>query len=140
MLAQKNERDHPGLYKVIRYEDMVTAPEKTLRDVCEFLEEDFHIEMVLLENEARFSNSITDDDNEMTGPLTTKFIGRFQSGLSAREVSYIQKYAGKQMTEFGYPPKAIHFSWYERLRFHILDETVNMLYMLGWQIRSTTQN
>ena len=135
VLAQKNEHDFRGRYKVIRYEDMVTTSEKILRDVCDFLEEDFHPEMLLLENEARFSNTITDDEDEAVTPLTTKYIGRYHNELGIREVAYIQKQAGRLMSAFGYSLDPIHFSWKESLRFHLLDGTVNSLYRLGWQLK-----
>ena len=134
LLAQKNEHDFRGHYKIIRYEDMVTNPEKTLREVCEFLKEDFHPEMLHLENEARFTNTVTDDEYEAITPLTTKYIGRYHNGLSTCEVAYIQKQVGRLMSAFGYSLDPIHFSWKESLRFHLLDEIVNSLHKVGWQI------
>lgn len=138
MLAQKNQIEYSGRYKVIRYETLVTDPETALSEICEFLNEDYFPEMLELQGETRFAKQMPDE--EISGPLTTKYIGRYRNGLSSRETAYIQKQTGKLMTVFGYSPDPVHFSWKESLRFHLLDKTVNSLHKFGWQIMGTTKN
>jgi hypothetical protein len=140
MLAQRNQSKYSGRYKVIRYETMVIDPQKTLYETCEFLNEDFFPEMLHMQGEARFAGQVLDEEDESSAPLTTKYIGRYGNGLCTREVAYIQKQAGKLMSAYEYSLESIHFSWKERLRFHLLDETINSLYRLGWQIKGNTKN
>ncbi len=135
-LAQKNQRDYPGRYKVIRYETMVMDPEATLRDVCVFLDEIFHPEMLQLKGESRFSGRAADEEGGMTGPLSTEYIGRFKKGLSSRAITFAQKYAGDLMPGYGYPLTPVRFSWQERLRFLLLDDIFQSLHMAGWRLLS----
>jgi len=135
-LAIRNEREYPGRYKVVRYEDMVKEPESTLKGVCDFLGEQYFPDMLRMQGEARFADLNLQDDEEATGPLTTKYIGSFRSGLSGRETAYIQRHAGQLMTRFGYSSEPVRFSWSESLRFHLLDETVHSLHRIGWQLRT----
>lgn len=137
-LAQRNQGKYPGRYKVIRYEDMASHPQTTLHETCEFLGEDFLPEMLTMQAEARFEGLTRDAEDG--GPLTAQYIGRYRLGLGARDIAYIQKQVGGLMSAFGYALEPIQFSWRERLRFHLLDETVNSLEGLGWQIKGLTKN
>ncbi len=134
VLAQKNQDKYSERYKVIRYESMVTNPETTLKETCEFLGENFFPEMLQMQNETRFAGQVSDKADELNRPLTTQYIGCYHNGLSTRDVAYIQKQTGKLMLTFGYPLDPIHFSWKERLRFHLFDGTINSFHKLGWQI------
>jgi hypothetical protein len=138
-LALRNRVKYPGRYQVVRYEAMVTDPQATLFETCAFLDEEFIPEMLTMQNEARFAGQALDEEDESNGPLTTDYIGRYRNGLRSREVAYIQKQAGNLMTAFGYALEPIHFSWKESLRFHLLDETVNSFYRLGWQAKGITK-
>ena len=140
MLAQRNQTKYSGRYKVIRYETMVTNLETILYETCEFLGEKFFFNMLQMQGETRFAERDQNEEEESKGPLTTKYIGCYRNGLSIREVAYIQKQAGQLMSTFGYSLDPIHFSWKESLRFHLLDETVNSFYKLGWQIKDITKN
>jgi hypothetical protein len=140
MLAQKNQSKYPDQYKVICYETLVTNPNTTLYETCEFLGEEFFIEMLRLGNEARFAKSESDDAEETSGPLTAKYIGCYRNRLHPREVEYIQQQAGSLMRAFNYSLEPIHFSWTERMRYHLWDETINSLYRFSWHINDRIKN
>ncbi len=140
MLAQKNQSKYPEQYKVIRYETLVTNPNTTLYETCEFLGEEFFIEMLRLENEARFAKNESDDAEETSDPLTTKYIGCYRNKLLPSEVAYIQNQARDLMRAFQYPLDPIRFSLSERVRFHMLDETVNSFYKFSWHINDRIRN
>jgi hypothetical protein len=140
MLAQRNQSKYSGHYKVIRYEAMVTNPETILYETCEFLGEEFFSNMIQIQGETRFAVRNQSDKDESRGPLTTKYIGGYRNGLSIREVAYTQKQLERLMSTFGYSLDPIRFSWNESLRSHLLDETVNSFYKLGWQIKDITKN
>ena len=134
-LAVKNQSEYSGRYKVIRYEDMARDPGGTLRDVCDFLEEEYSPVMLRMEGERRFSGSDVGTE-ELAGPLTAKYIGKYRTGLQRRETAYIQKNVGDLMGQFGYSLEPIQFSWGESLRFHLLDEAIHSLIRIGWQLRT----
>jgi hypothetical protein len=133
-LAQQNPHIYPEQYKVVRYEGMVSDPESTLREICDFLNEPFQPQMLRMEGEARFANIAGNAEDDPISPLTTDHINRFQRGLSAGDISYIQKYSEQLMSHFEYPLYPVQFSWPERLRFHLFDLPVDSLYLLGWRV------
>jgi hypothetical protein len=139
-LAQRNQSKYPEQYKVVCYETLVTSPNSTLFETCEFIGEEFFIEMLRMQEETRFNKNESDDTEESSGPLTTKYIGCYHNKLRASEIAYIQKQVGVLMSAFGYTVTPIRLSWKERLRFHLLDEAVNSFYKLSWHINDRIKN
>lgn len=140
MLAKRNQSKYPEQYKVIHYETLVTNPKTTLVETCEFLGEEFFIEMLRMQNETRFSKRETRDTEESSGPLTTKYIGCYRNRLHAREVAYIQKQTRALMTAFEYSIDPLYLSQMDYVRFHLLDKSVNSFYSLIWQINDRIKN
>ena len=85
-------RERPERYREVRYEDLVTQPEATLRPLLSFLGEPWAASV--LENRAIFSTSV----------------GRWRSELSAAEVAEIEAVAGETMHALGYPLSTASFS------------------------------
>ena len=78
-------RERPDRYREVRYEELVTQPEATLRPLFAFLGEPWAASV--LENNPIFSTSL----------------GRWRSELSAAEVAEIEAVAGETMRALGYP-------------------------------------
>ncbi len=78
-------REQPDRYREVRYEELVTQPEATLRSLFTFLGEPWAASV--LENKPIFSTSV----------------GRWRSELSAAEVAEIEGVAGETMCALGYP-------------------------------------
>ena len=78
-------RERPERYHEVRYEDLVSQPEATLRSLFAFLDEPW--EASVLEHNPTFSTSV----------------GRWQRELSAAEVAAIEAVAGETMHALGYP-------------------------------------
>jgi Sulfotransferase family len=78
-------RERPERYREVRYEDLVSQPEATLRSLFAFLDEPW--EASVLEHNPTFSTSV----------------GRWQRELSAAEVAAIEAVAGETMHALGYP-------------------------------------
>lgn len=131
-LAEGNQQAYPKRYKVIRYESMVTHPEKTMDSVCKFLEEEYSSAMIKMEDVPRFAQQ----DDEAPSPLTTEYIGRYRKGLPAHEIVFIQKLCGHYMQMYDYPLEHIRFSMLENARFYIAHWPVNSVRMFGWRVRN----
>ena len=78
-------RERPERYREVRYEELVTQPEATLRSLFAFLGEPWAASV--LENHPLFSTSV----------------GRWRSELSAAEVAEMEAVAGETMCALGYP-------------------------------------
>lgn len=89
-----------GNWIVVRYEDLVTAPEETAESVCEAIEEGFEPQML----DVQESNSST--GAQQKGIFTTS-VQRWRSDLGPAEIVVAQHLAGKEMVKLGYAPIAI---------------------------------
>jgi hypothetical protein len=131
-LARQNQQVHPHRYKIVRYETMVSQPEETLRQVCEFLGEAYTPEMLSLRAARRFWQEDKSPTGAEKSPLSAAFIGRYRGGLSAYEIAFIQKYAGRQMLQLGYALEPVRLSIAEKIRYYLVDWEMNVTRMLGW--------
>ena len=134
-LAERNLAKYPDGYKVVRYEDLVTRTEEILRDVCRFLRERFHPEMLTMsgapERRERLSGSgggASSDD-----PLSKEFIGRFRGRIPPPELAFIQLHAGPLMRRYGYQPDELHFSASAWAHFATLDWPGQVARMVAWR-------
>jgi hypothetical protein len=135
-LARQNQYNFPGHYKVVRYESMVSQPEETLRDVCQFLGEEFVPAMLTMAHEPRFQQHTPYLLGE--SPLSTRFVGRYRTGLFPREVAFIQAHTGALMNAYAYKPEPISLTTAEKLRFW--EQIYHKLQMRVWSIWHWTQS
>jgi hypothetical protein len=92
----------------VRYEDLVRDPVDQLRQICDFLGEDYSQEMIGRENctlsvggDSWRSKHLT---TAISTPLTTANIDRWRTTLSPLQIAKIEFMTRTQMTEFGYEP------------------------------------
>ena len=96
-------RGHPR-YHEIKYEDLVTDPETVLRELCEFLDEDYEPSMV--------DPSASKDDNMNAGRLvnnqnskekvSNRSLGRWRDDLTVDEKKDFDNVAGELLIALGY--------------------------------------
>lgn len=96
-LAHQNLNRFPNNYRVVQYESMVKNPEETMRAVCRFLQADYEPHIIYMSHEPRFGHL-----SGKESPLSPDFIGRFQKGLDAKEIAFIQSVTGLEMKRNGY--------------------------------------
>jgi hypothetical protein len=92
---------------VVRYESLVTDPERTCRDLCTFLRLDFTPAML---TDYRTNDAIrhtTDTTHEETyQPITTTMIDDWRSKLSPEQVGVIEGIGGGELERHGYARSA----------------------------------
>ena len=134
-LAGRNLQRYSGRYKVVCYEALVTRPEATLREICDFVGEEYAPAMLMMNGCGDPSNKGCTDANSRQKPrhIWTTSIGRFRGVLTEREIAFIQMCARKEMAHYQYPLEPIHFSPASSLRFFLADYPVNLARMLAWQ-------
>jgi hypothetical protein len=100
----------------VRYEDLVTEPERALRRICHFLGEEFAPSMLAFYNGRNFHVDQRNAQN-LQRPVMTENIGRWRTGLTAREVRIFEALAGTYLERYGYPRAVTypHVSTWEAL-------------------------
>jgi hypothetical protein len=124
-LGQHNLRRYPRRYIVVRYEALMADRERTLREVCAFVSEEFVPEMLTLEGAMRFGPEDQEADHVREG--------RPRAALSQREVAFVQSYAGRGMAAYGYQPRPLRLSLADRLLFYCLDLPANLARAAAWR-------
>ena len=105
-LAERHLARHPDGYLVVRFEDLVTATEDTLRDVCRFLGEDFFPQMLVMPGAPKLRRALAAGSRAEAGAplLSAEHIGRYRDRLQPQEIAFIQLHAGRAMRAYGYTP------------------------------------
>ena len=126
-------------YLEIRYERLVSEPESTLHQICEFLGEKFDPAML---NHPRFAQECKNvaGHYEVYAPTTTKSVSRWQNDMPEFEQKVSWRVAGEVLEKLGYEkPESRPFSMSEKcryawlaVRFRILDSLRKMLYATGY--------
>jgi hypothetical protein len=135
-LAERNRQRYPERYKVVRFESLVSQPEKTVAEVCAFLDEEYFPEMLLMKGVPRFQKYSA----EGRSPLSTEFIGRFQGRMPEHEIRFMQLLAGRKMRAYGYELHPVHFSLADWLSFSLVELPANLLRALVWRQWATTHD
>jgi hypothetical protein len=88
----------------IRYEDLLDAPEATIRTVCDFLDETF--EPALLSHEqtpaAQKGAALSESWRNTGGPILKSNAGKYKDALSPAEIRQVEEVAGTMMATLGY--------------------------------------
>lgn len=90
-----------GRLLYVRYEDLVTEPERVLTDVCEHLEQNFDAKMLDFQGAAQLAPSLP-WMSALQHPLSQKRIGRWRKELDRFEVELIESLCGQRMRNLGY--------------------------------------
>jgi hypothetical protein len=133
-LAKHNQQVFPQHYRVIHYETMVASPEETMQQVCKFIGEDYHQDMIQMRNIARFAKTI--DQNGGSSPLSMDYIGRFRKNLPAHEIFFIQRISRRYMKYFNYPSESVKISLPGSALIFPIHWFINSAWMAAWKIRN----
>lgn len=127
-LAERNLKHYPNQYKVVRYESLASDPEGTLRDICDFIGEEYTPEMLSMRGAERFRDEGGNSSFEPheVGKITPVSVGRFRRTLSNRAIAYMQFMAGREMSAYGYPLVNVSLPLRDRLLFFLVDLPINL--------------
>ena len=131
-LALSNLKHFPQRYMVVHCERLFSDPETTLRDVCDFLGEDFYPEMLMVAGLA-----------DMGVKVPEQFVKREQAAdskkrqvpnmLSLTERSFIQSQVRSEMSVFGYPNVNQRLPFASALKYAFLDYPMNLAGSVLWE-------
>jgi len=133
-LAHRNLKKYPQQYMVVRFEDLVHAPESTLKAICQFIGEEYFSGMLELpgapEHRAKMMRESGDD--QTGSPLSDRHIGMYRNGLPRYELAFMQSITRASLREFGYELEPIRFSLFERFAYIFWHWPANFIRMIAW--------
>jgi O-antigen/teichoic acid export membrane protein len=162
-LAERHVRRHPGGYMVVRFEDVVLRTDDTLRQVCHFLGETFHPEMLGMpaapDRRARLASRLAAPATAVASPapvvgselppvttqpgprppLSPAFVGRFHEHVAAGDVAFIQLHAGRLMRACGYRPVPLAWGTRDWARFITRTWPGQTARLLAWRGREAVE-
>lgn len=141
-LAERNQRRFPDHYKIVRFETLVAQPEATLREVCDFLDEQYTPAMLTMEGATKHRARLSQGKELKPGqsPVSTEYLGRFRQKVAGREIAFMQLHAGRKMRTYGYSLEPSHFSLQEWLSFIFIEWPNQLARLLAWQTVETIQH
>jgi hypothetical protein len=91
-------------YHVVRYEDLIAAPERTLRRLVHSLDLDYREEMLAFSREAERLTSTSDAawKQETAGPLLASNSGKWKNGLRPGQVRAVETVMARWFRRYGY--------------------------------------
>jgi hypothetical protein len=136
-MAQINRRQYPDRYMILRYETLVFKPEESLRDICAFIGEPFSPSMLTMSGDERFRDEGGNSSYERVEPgrISTGSVGRFRAVMSRRQIAYMERALGPEMSTFGYTRDSLELAGSERLLFSLLDVPWNAARAAAWRVR-----
>lgn len=131
-LAERHQANRPADYMIVRFEDLVTETEATMRAVCAFLGIELTESMLAMTGAPTHRGRVM-AEAEGRVQLSSDYIGRYRSRVEPGELLYIQTHAAEGMARYGYQPDPITLSAGERVRYHLVTSPSQSLRRLAWR-------
>jgi hypothetical protein len=139
--ATRSAHRFPDQYRVVRYETLVTYPERTVREICGFIGEEYAPDMLSLAGVPKFrDHGNSSYGGQPTGGISSSSIGRYRNVLSARDVACIQLLAGNEMNRYAYEPDDVGLSLGGRVLLAVENLPVELARLLAWRAREARRN
>ena len=106
----------------LRYEDLVLEPEKTVRAICNFIEETFEEGMMSFYQDSRQymkRDAAASFNKEATKPISADMLDKWRKVLRPEEVALVQHICKNEMREFGYDSEKVSLSMAQRRELFI---------------------
>jgi hypothetical protein len=141
-LAKRNQRRHPDRYRIVRYEELAGAPDRSMREICAFIGEDYTPAVLSMEGAQRFRDQGSNSSYgaREAGVISTQSVGRFQDVLSVDQVAFMQAVAGRDMRELGYELAHVSFTMRQRVPYLAGHLPLELGRLLGWRARHQLEN
>ena len=110
-----NVARHPERYRIVRYEDLVAAPEETGRAIAAFIEEG---DAEAIARAARAWVVEARPDRDASAPTTAR-------GIDACAARFVEAMAGPEMDALGYARSAARLSPIDRVRYGVATWPIN---------------
>ncbi len=131
-LALRNMKKYSPRYIAVQCEQLFAYPEKTLRNVCHFLNEKFYPEMLAVEGLAEMGVNVPHEF--VKGKQIEVRKDKWNHAeLSPAERAYIQARAGSEMSALGYMQTGHHLPFKNALKYALLDFPLGLAGTILWE-------
>lgn len=140
--AEQLQSRFPDHYRIVRYEDLVSEPEPTVKEICQFIGEDYDPAMLAMGE----APSLTDKGfNSSYGAfegiqISTASIGRFRSVLDPDQVAFVHLVAADEMTRHGYSLDPVDLGPVATLRYRGWRVPLELARMTAWKTRELVRD
>lgn len=136
-LGERNQRRYPTQYRIVRYESLVLRPRETMAEVCRFIDEPFHENMLAMDGAAGFREQGGNSSygRREVGAISSDSIGRFRDVLSPKQITFIDRAAAGPMQRMGYAAEGVKLPVSDLLRYSLADRPVNTGALIAWRLR-----
>jgi hypothetical protein len=125
-LAARNQEKYPRNYRFLQCEQLFLEPEKTLRELCAFLGEEFTDRMLEVDGLAEMG-VVVNPGAPRSQDILRGHIGHGIGQLTPRERAFVRSRTGKEMAALGYPQSSLALSWRDSLGYFIVDYPLNWM-------------
>ncbi len=132
-LGERHVARYPDQYLMVRFEDLITRTEETLRSVCEFVGEAYEQSMTDMPAATKHRARLSEGSSGSGEILSSDHIGRHGSRIRPAELAFIQLHAGRVMRAHGYRIDHLDMSTGDRLRFALLTWPDQALRLAAWR-------
>lgn len=104
--AEKFRKSHSNPFITVRYEELVSDPERIIKGIADFIDINYVDGMVASEKVAETmfeQGGINANDASLFKPVTTDNIGKGRRNLSRGECDRLEKLIGEDLEYWGYP-------------------------------------
>lgn len=134
---RSGERLGPDRYREYRYEDLIDDPEATVRDICRFLELDYHPQMLDYGDAAAgfLAEAKHPEDHQHLALAPTKGLIDWRVSMSPQDLAMFEAIGGDLLEELGYERAAekkvpAPVVWWERIRWRM----GRVIWRLKWKL------
>jgi hypothetical protein len=145
----KYKEKYTNLFYTIRYEDLVTDPEKNILEICTFLNISFNQQMSEFYDTTReaytdktFKNGIMAElvqqiHSNLLNPITTTQIDKWKKELSINEIELIEYITGEYAKKYDYFPSTHNSKYYFFLiswKNYVIDRFSYLVYKIYYRL------
>jgi hypothetical protein len=139
-IINNSSKKNPTLFYRIRYEDLVTAPEKYISEMCDFLHIRFEVQMLSFhkttnkffnENKDKVVDRILGEiHSNLLKPINTEQINKWEKKLNKKEIEIVDYLAGRYALEYNY----IQTTHKKNVLFFIISIKTNIQFLFTYKI------
>lgn len=140
-LAERNRDAYPDRYRIVRYEALVAEPERSVREICDFIGEPFVRAMLKMGDAGRFTETGGNSSygTRFDGAITSSSVGRYRTVLSPTQIAFVQLVAGETMQRLQYELDPTPRSVGTRVRLALGAVPLESARLLAWRARESVR-